>query len=415
MLSREQKQWRTKIFVITWLSYAAFYFCRKNFSVIMPMLSEDLNYTKDDFAQVIATYSFIYMLGQFLSGYLSDKIGPRIVIGVGMIIIFVANFLMGFAGSLGAFLLLMGINGLGQSSGWSGLVKNMAPWFRHEERGVVMSWWTTCYVVGAFLATLFATYWANNTGILPQFGWKRGFWAPSIILLIVALTYILFTRNRPVDIGLPMIVKEENDEQKADFSWKIVAELLSSSALWIAALIYFLLKLTRYAFLFWLPLYMIEALQYENDTAGYISSIYELGGFIGVLFAGYASDRIFQSRRFPISFIMLFFLGLACLIQPTISTISMVFNAIGIGLIGFMTYGPDSILSGATAMDIGGKKGAATAAGFINGVGSAGQLLSPFVVAYVSDIYGWNALFYLFVVLAIIGSGMAALKWNFKK
>ena len=86
---------------------------------------------------------------------------------------------------------------------------------------------------------------------------------------------------------------------------------------------------------------------------------------------------------------------------------------INIGLIGVMTYGPDSILCGATAMDIGGKKGAATAAGIINGVGSAGQLLSPFIAAYFSETLGWNALFYGFVVLAVIGALLAVSKWNF--
>ena len=48
-----------------------------------------------------------------------------------------------------------------------------------------------------------------------------------------------------------------------------------------------------------------------------------------------------------------------------------------------MTYGTDSIISGATTMDLGSKRGAATAAGFINGVGSTGQPISPMIIAYV--------------------------------
>ncbi len=31
------QRWQARIFTITWLGYAAFYLCRKNFSVLMPM------------------------------------------------------------------------------------------------------------------------------------------------------------------------------------------------------------------------------------------------------------------------------------------------------------------------------------------------------------------------------------------
>ena len=111
--------------------------------------------------------------------------------------------------------------------------------------------------------------------------------------------------------------------------------------------------------------------------------------------------------------VMLFIMAIICFIQPLIADLGMVAIGINIGLIGIMTYGSDSLLSGATAMDIGGEKGAAMAAGIINGVGSAGQLLSPFIAAYFSDLLGWNALFYGFVILALIGGGLAVSKWNF--
>ena len=70
-------------------------------------------------------------------------------------------------------------------------------------------------------------------------------------------------------------------------------------------------------------------------------------------------------------------------------------------------------MSGAAAMDIGKNHGAALAAGLINGVGSAGQLLSPFAVAYVSGKYGWDALFELFVFVALIAALLLIVKWNY--
>ena len=46
-------------------------------------------------------------------------------------------------------------------------------------------------------------------------------------------------------------------------------------------------------------------------------------------------------------------------------------------------------------------------------MGSCGQLISPLLVAYVSNQFGWNSMFYLFVVFSVISGTLLALKWNY--
>jgi len=124
----------------------------------MPLLIQDLGFSKDNFAMLLFFYSLFYALGQFYNGFLSDKFGPRLIVGIGLFLSVLANIFLGFGSALLVFGLLLCINGTGQSTGWSGTVKNMAPWFRRKERGIVMSWWSTCYVVGAIAATSLATF-----------------------------------------------------------------------------------------------------------------------------------------------------------------------------------------------------------------------------------------------------------------
>jgi len=411
------KKWRVQIFVVTWFAYFGMYFVRKNYSVVMPIMSRELNTSKEEFAIVITVYSIMYMIGQFLSGYLSDKKGARMIVGIGLLISVVANVFMGLiGGSIGMFIFLMGLNGLGQSSGWSGLIKNLTPWYQKKERGVIMSFWTTCYVLGGIAATAFATYWISNQNFLQGLEWKRAFFMPAAFVLFIALTYILFTRNTPEDVGLKSFTDGEDTETDIKSKGKKARlAVLKNGAVWIAALMYFFVKFTRYAFLFWLPLYLSEALQYSDTQAGYTSIAYEAIGFFGILAAGFGSDYLFKSRRFPISAIMLFGLAAMLFLQPYLSKLGIVPTIISIGLIGFFTYGPDSIMSGAAAMDMGKEGGAAMAAGLINGVGSAGQLLSPMVVAYVSGKYGWDALFEMFVVVTLIAAVLLLFKWNYGK
>lgn len=411
----EMKSWRVRIFTLTWLAYFGMYFCRKNFSVVMPVMSRELHTSKEEFAIVITVYSVMYMLGQFLNGYLSDRNGPRIIVGIGLLVSVSANMLMGWMGTVGSFIFLMGLNGFGQSSGWPGLIKNLTPWFRKKERGVVMSYWTTCYVIGGMAATAFATYWLSNQNILTELSWRRAFLVPSALLLLISLIYIAFAQNTPEDVGLKSFVKSADKKHNGKENREAHLGVLKNQAVWIAAGMYFFVKFTRYAFLFWLPLYLSEALHYSDAQAGYTSIAYEAFGFFGILAAGYISDYFFKSKRFSISSIMLFGLAIVLYFQPQLSKLGIVPTIISIGMIGFFTYGPDSIMSGAAAMDMGKNQGAALAAGLINGVGSAGQLLSPLVVAYFSEKYGWNALFGLFVIVALAAASLLIFKWNYGK
>jgi len=421
---RELRTMRWQIFAVTWLAYAGFYLCRKNWSVVMPILMKDLGYTKMELAGVLTGYLFIYMLGQFANSVLSDRFGPRLIVGAGLIISVCVNVAMGFTSALGLFMVLWCVNGYGQSTGWSGTIKNMATWFQKKERGVVMGWWCTCYVLGGSFATIFATYCATNNTILPGLGWKRAFWAPAIALFIIALVYILLTRNKPSDAGFSDFPEDDKDKSSSDSSSSSLAdqdspsvlrEVLSNPGIWITGIMYFFLKMTRYSFLFWLPVYMTEKLGYTVKQAGYTSSVYEFVGFLGVPIAGYASDKLFRSRRFPVGSLMLFGLAIACLVQPQLASFGLLGCAIGIAFIGIMTYGPDALMSAPAAMDMGSQRGAATAAGVINGIGSCGPIFSPVIVAHFADPerLGWNGLFRLFAVCAVFGGVLLATKWNY--
>ncbi len=387
--------WRYRIFALTWLAYAGFYLCRKNFSVVMPLLSDDLGYSKIQFAHVIFGYSLLYSLGQFGCGLLADRFGPRLVVGCGLALSIAVNFGMGATTSLLLLAFLSGLNGAGQAAGWPGLTKNMSYWFHPRERGVVMAWWTTNYVLGGFLATLFAAY-------ISGWGWRQGFRVPAAALSAIALVFVVFVRNKPSDAGLPEIPEETAGPIR----------VLADRAIWIVALGCLFSKITRYAFLYWLPLYMTEHLHYQAAEAGYTSSLFEFVGFAGALLAGYVSDRLMQSRRLPVAALMLAGLGLACWIHPWLAA-GLLGMALSISLIGMMNYGPDTILQGAASQDLGSKSAVGAAAGFISGVGSLGQLASPYLVAYVAQHYGWDRLFHLFVVISFAGSGLLATRWNY--
>ena len=403
--------WRRRIFAVTWLTYAGFYLCRKNFAVAMPILAEEGS-TKLDFVTVIFVFSLFYAGGQFTNALLSDRFGAWLVVGIGMMVSAASTFVMGFAGTLMTFTLLAVFNGLGQSTGWSGLVKTMASWFRSRERGIVMGWWGTSFALGGSFASAFAVFWIGNEWFLVSAGWRRLFFFPALALAAIAVLFLILVRNRPADVGLDALDGETSPSPRASATTSLLRSTLAEPALWTISAMYFFLKSTRYAFLFWLPLYLSEALSYSAEEAGYTSTLYELVGFSGAIFAGYVSDKLLGSRRFPLGSAMLLALALVLFLQPLFASAGPFAVGVWISLVGFLTYGPDSLMSGAAAQDVG--AGSATAAGIVNGVGSIGQLLSPLIVGYIAHVYGWDRVFSLFVFFALAGAGILATQWNYR-
>lgn len=393
--------WPYRIFVSTWLAYAGYYFCRKNFSVLMPFLSEEEGIATARLAEALFLYSVFYCAGQIASGLLSDRYGPRRIVTAGMLASAAATAAMGFASSAWEFTVLQGVNGFAQACGWPGLLKMMSYWFSSDRRGVTMAWWGTNYVAGGFLATIFAT-WAATGPLLVALGWRRGAWWPAIVLAAAAVVFWALARDGPREV------------RKAD-SFAGLREVIAAPSINAIAAMYFAVKLARYVFLFWLPLYMTERLGYAAGEAGYTSAIFEVAGFGGAILAGYVSDRVAGGRRFPVGAVMMFLLAAACWMHPALAASGRWGNAIGIAIIGAMTFGPDVLMAGAGTQDAVRKELAATAGGYTNAVGSLGQILSPYVASLISTQFGWDWVFYFLVAISAAGGAVLATQWSFRR
>jgi sugar phosphate permease len=398
------------------MAYAGFYFCRKNLSVVLPALQGGAGLGSFKLANIVFGYTLLYVVGQFVFGLLSDRIGARVVVGAGLLLAACSNLFMTVHGTYLWLLVFACVNGAAQSTGWSGLVKVMAAWFPGASRGVVMAWWGTNYVLGGFAATAFATWTITQETIFPQLGWRRGFLFPALLLLGVAVLFLGGVEEEPAKERVP-----DQDlshcgtpaSRHGRSNWANLAELLRKRSLWMVSLSYFFLELTRYAFLFWLPLYMVERLRYSLRLSGYLSSFYELVGILGALIAGYASDRLAGSRRAAVAAVMLCGLGCSLFCQPFLSRFGPVGIALIVSLAGLFCYGPDTLLSGALAQDIGEEKAAATATGLVEGIGHLGALFSPYVAVYISKRYGWDLLFPILAACAFVAAIALLPIWNF--
>lgn len=403
------------MFAITWIAYAGFYLCRKNLSVVLPLLNRVSGLGAIALANIVFGYSLLYAFGQFGWGPLSDRIGAKRVVGAGLLVSVLSNLLMGARASMVWLLFFACLNGASQSTGWSGLVKTMAVWFRGGNRGIVMAWWSTNYVLGGFLATAFATWSVVETDLWPGLGWRRGFLFPALLLMAIAGAYLIVAKEEPEETDLPMGARRAPAVLGSmQSNLEVLAGLLCKPSLWMLSLSYFFLELCRYALMFWLPFYMVNRLRYSLKASGYLSSMYELIGIAGAVLAGYVSDRFNQSRRAPVSAAMLSGLAIVLFLEPVFSRFGLFGTGLAISLAGILSFGPDTLLSGAGAQDIGEPRAAATASGLVDGIGHIGAILSPYVVVFFSEHYGWDHLFHILAGAALLAAVVLIPIWKLK-
>lgn len=184
--------------------------------------------------------------------------------------------------------------------------------------------------------------------------------------------------------------------------------MLSDPKVWVIAVASLFSKITRYSFMFWLPLYLVQHLRYGVRDAGFFSSAFELAGPAGSLLAGYVSDRLMRARRLPVAVFMFWGLAFACGLHPALARSGSLGLVLSIALLGLMNHGPDALLQGAAAQDLGAAWGVGAVAGFVSGFAAIGQVLAPFMVAIVASRSGWEGLFYVLMALALTGGALLA-------
>ena len=414
--------WRWRVFGITWLAYVGFYLTRASFSIAKIGILEDpdISMTTEQMGIIDGVYLAAYAAGQFIWGILGDRIGTRKIVLLGLSGSIMAGFAMGVSSIVLAFGVFALIQGLSQSTGWAPLTKNISNWFSMRERGVIMGWWATNYTIGGLLGAPLAGFAAVYFG-----GWRFAFFVPAIVLIGVAFLFFVLQKNRPQELDLPPIeeyhdenesgsndVKNTGDEPE-EGSWQSIIGVIKDPMVILLGAVYFFLKPTRYAILFWGPLYINETLGTGMTESAIVSVSFFLAGPFSVLAAGYVSDKLFQSRRMPYSVIsmlllavLLFFFNDLASVESSMVTAGLLF------LVGFLIFGPDSLVSATAAIDFGTRKGASTASGMINGMGSIGAVIGGTIPGFFKESWGWDGVF-LFLSASILIAGLLMIpKWN---
>lgn len=407
-LTPAHRTWRVRVFAATWLSYVGFYFCRQPFSKAKGAIAETMHWDTRTLGNIWAAYLVTYALGQFLASEMGPRLGPRRNVLLGMAVSVAVTLAMGVAPSWQVMAGLVAVNGLAQATGWSGNVGAMASWFHRHERGKIMGVWSTNFTVGAL-----GSGWAM-AAVLGVAAWPWCFYLGAGVLAAVWVQFYILQRNRPEDVGLTAI-----DDPVTEVDEAVTPDpvRLSRDA-WINLLLvggfYFFDKFIRYGLWSWAAYFLKLNYGLSDSRAAAFSTAFDLAGIPGVAVTGWLSDRYFASRRGGISLAMMLGAVAATGLLIGFGGASVTLFVVLFTAVGFFLYGPDALLTGAGAIDIGSRRLATFATAMISGFGSLGAVVQELAISRNYSVeHGLGPVFVMLFASAVLATAFcAALVWR---
>ncbi len=421
------------------LTYAMLYMGRYNLTVSKNALGDLM--TKSDFGLIFAVGSAVYAFSFLINGPLVDRIGGKKGILIGVLGSALANLGMGVylhyllglenpkEAPLGlVFSILYGVNMYFQSYGAVSIVKVNASWFHVRERGSFSG------IFGAMIASgIYFAFDGNEailrTSLVVGQGVNGGdatwwvFYAPAMFLLGFFALESFLLKDRPSQAGL-----EDFDTQDASSGedleerippLELYKRILTHPVILTLIFIEFCTGVIRNGVMHWFSIYANEQIragigdlsgwQFMHDHWGFMLMV---AGITGGLFAGFVSDKLFQSRRAPVAGI-LYGLMLVSILGMTV----MLKSGWGLGAIVFFisvgVIGTHGLLSGTATMDFGGRKGAATTVGVIDGFVYLGSAVQSISLGYLTE-KSWSYWPWFLLPFSVIGLVLLTRIWNAK-
>ncbi len=153
--------------------YFASYIMRNNFAVMTVKICSDLGVGKSALAVVITGMTVCYGIGQVISGLLGDKVPPRIMLAVGLIVAVLCNFTMYFAEGIPLMTAIWCVNGLAHAFLWPPIVRMLSDSLNDVEYNyavVLVSWGSSIATILMYLLCPILLAFMNWRAITLSFG-----------------------------------------------------------------------------------------------------------------------------------------------------------------------------------------------------------------------------------------------------
>ncbi len=404
---------RIRWLLIVWifLVSAVAYLDRVNISIAGRAIAQEFHLSNIQLGGVFSAFVLGYAAAQAPAGWLSDRVGPRLILLIGVVwwAVFTSLITVISPKLAYAFLLLVGIRfclGLGEAVVYPASNCIVAAWMPSSERGLANGLIFSGVGFGAGVTPPLITY------LMIHYGWRASFWCSAGLGLLVGAVWFVVARNTPRQH--PWVTQKEFALIEAGMSagqvdvaakrlgWNAI---LANRDVLLITFSYFTYGYAAYIFFSWFFIYLNEIRHLNLRQSSVYSMLPFLAMTAGSLLGGWISDLLTRrfGKRVGRCGIAVFGIGLAAIF------IALGTQAESAQLASFMLAGGAGALYLAQSSfwsisaDIGGPS-AGSVSGVMNAGGQIGGALTVSLTPAIALHSGWNASFLVAAGLCICGS-----------
>src|ERR1700754_2738574 len=165
------------------------YIDRATLAVANPLIREELGLSIADMGYLLSAFLWAYAFAQLPTGAMVDRLGPRILLTMGLSLWSLAQLLGGLVQNFGQFFGARILLGIGEAPQFPTCARVVRDWFNQRDRGLATGIFNCASSLGTAIAIPLLTF------LMLTFGWRMMFVIMGIAGLIVATVWYLVYRN----------------------------------------------------------------------------------------------------------------------------------------------------------------------------------------------------------------------------
>ena len=295
---------RWQILAILSLIMVVTAFGRLNLGIAGKSIQEEFHLSTQAMGWIFGAFAFGYALFQIPSGWAADRFGPRktltlailwwatLTIAMNAVPFFALRLSLNLAWTFGVVRFL---TGLGEAASYPNANRMVAFWTTKSERGIGSSLLLGGVGAGGVMApALFAA-------TMQRWGWRSSFLVSGILAVVVAVTWFLFSTNRPEEHSrvnsaeIEILTADRRSGNGPHASRKTPWQsILSNRSVWGLLISYFFHGYTPFIYFTWFFIYLTRVRGLTIAKGGLWATAPFIAMTILSPIGGWLSDRAVQ-------------------------------------------------------------------------------------------------------------------------
>lgn len=388
--------------------YFTSYFTRLNFSAAMTEMISVGVLDKTQAGVIGSALFFAYGFGQIVSGLLSDKFSPHVIICAGLGITVTCNVLMPLVGDPILMAIVWGVNGFAQALFWPPIVAIMADSFDENQYATG----TLIVSIGSHAATILI--YVLIPLFLLWFDWRSSFFAAAIWAALFAVLWVLCYPM--IKRRLPKREKETARQQEAvtQHASQNVFRLLLTSGVAVILVAIAMQGFLKDGIQSWMPTFFTEVFQMSSSAAILSNVVLPVFHIVVVWVATSLYQKVFRHETRE-AIVLFGVAAVLCVLLALFFESSAILCLILAALITGCMHGINLMLIGFVPRRFHKQGKVATVTGVCNACSYLGSTVSSYGIAAIAESMGWQTTLFSWSAVALAGLILCAVitgRWN---